>query len=77
MIEKPTIKNPTFVRIYKFVWFDNGRLKDIKIVTDSIHSALYAFYTRFYMFDHNIGRIHVYIAYDYTEEYQHICTIKE
>lgn len=71
------IKNPTIIKIYKFVWFDNGILKDIKIETDNIHSALEIFYTRFYIPDRNIGRIHVYIAYDYREEYHHICTIKE
>lgn len=71
------IKNPKIIKIYKFVWFDTGLLKEIKIETDNIHNAMYTFYTKFYMFDHNIRRIHVYIAYDYKEEYHHIYTIKE
>ena len=71
------IKKPTVIKIYKFLWFEEGVLQELKIETDNIHSALYAFYTRFYMFDRNINRIHVYVAYDYNEEYRHICTIKE
>lgn len=71
------IKNPEIVKIYRFVWFDNGVLEDVKIETDNIHTALYYFYTKYYKFEHNINIINVFVAYDCREEYKRICIIKE